>query len=66
MMVNSYMGFMRMRDIATPIDPPSLRTGVGHGHFRRSSREKPEKDALAKKRKKSKMRKASRKRNRKG
>lgn len=66
MMVDSYMGYMRTRDIAAPIEPPSLRTGVGHGHPRKSSRERPEKDAQAKKRRKSKMRKASRKRNRKG
>ena len=64
MMVDSYMGFMHMRDIAAPIEPPNLRTGAGHGHFRRPSRERPEKNALAKKRKKAKMCKASRRRNR--
>lgn len=64
MMVSSYMGFMRMRDIVAPTEPPNLRTGAGHGHFRRSSRERPGKNALAKKRKKAKMCKANRKRNR--
>lgn len=64
MMTNSYMVDVRARDIVAPTEPPSLRTGVGHGHVRKYNREKPKKDAWAKKRKKAKMRKTSRKRNR--
>lgn len=64
MMIGSYMGFARMSDIAPPIERPNLRTGVGHGHPRKSSREKPEKGAWTKKHKRAKMKKASRRRNR--
>lgn len=63
MMVNLY-DMERMREMATPIPEANLRTGVGHGHFRKFNRERPEKNAQAKKRKKAKMSKASRKRNR--
>lgn len=49
---------------ATVIPEPNLRTGVGHGHLRKFDRERPKKGAKAKKRKLSKMSKASRKRNR--
>lgn len=64
MMVNSYLESMSMRDIASPPETPSLRTGAGHGHFRGFNRERPKKDAWAKRRKRAKMKKASRKRNR--
>lgn len=63
MMVDSY-DVMRMREAAEPPEPSSLRTGAGHGHFRKFDREKPKKDAWAKKRKRAKMSKVSRKRNR--
>lgn len=66
MMVGDYVEPMRVRNITVPIEPPNLRTGAGHGHFRKFNREKPKKDAWAKKQKKAKMRKASRKRNRRG
>lgn len=67
MMTISYMmEDVRVRGIVAPTEPPSLCTGVGHGHFRKYNREKPKKDAWAKKRKKAKMRKTSRKRNRRG
>ena len=49
---------------ATVIPEPNLRTGAGHGHFRKFEREHPKKGAKAKKHKRTKMSKASRKRNR--
>lgn len=64
MMLEKYNELMNMRGILLPPVPPSLRTGVGHGHSRSFYREKPEKDAYAKKHKRAKMSKASRKRNR--
>lgn len=64
MMVNSYMDSVRVRDIVALPETPSLRTGAGHGHFRGFNRERPKKDAWAKRRKRAKMKKASRKRNR--
>jgi len=66
MMVSSYMGFMCMKNIAAPIEQPNLRTGAGHGHPRKFNRERPEKNAKAKKHKRTKLRKASRKKNRRG
>lgn len=66
MMADSYMDTLRMRDITVPIERPNLRTGAGHGHLRGFNREKPKKDAWAKKNKRAKMKKASWKRNRRG
>ena len=66
MQINSYMGTMRMRDIAAPIERPNLRTGAGHGHLRKSNREKPKKGIWAKKHKRTKMKKASRRQQRGG
>lgn len=63
MMLDSYND-MRMMEMAAPIPRPNLRTGEGRGHFRPFKRERPEKNAQAKKRKRAKMSKASRKRNR--
>ncbi len=63
MMVDSY-NMVHMRELAAPLEPPNLRTGAGHGHFRVFDWEMPKKDAWVKKRKLVKMRKASRKRNR--
>lgn len=62
MMVDHY-NIMDMRYIALPISQPNLRTGVGRGHCRGFSRERPEKNAQAKRRKRTKMRKTSRRRN---
>lgn len=62
MMVEHY-NFGHMVE-ATVVPEPNLRTGIGHGHFRKFGRERPEKGAKAKKRKRSKISKASRKRNR--
>lgn len=55
---------LRMRDIDVHITPPNLRTGIGHGHARAFDRERPKRDAWAKRRKRAKIRKASHKRNR--
>lgn len=55
---------LRMRDIDVHTEPPSLRTGIGHGHFRAFDRERPKRDAWAKRRRRAKICKASRKRNR--
>ena len=64
MMVNSYLEDVRVRGIVATPETLSLRTGAGHGHFRGLNRERPKKDAWAEKRKRAKMKKASRKRNR--
>lgn len=53
----------RLIDVPT-LPEPNLRTGEGRGHSRKFDRERPKKDAWAKKRKRAKMSKASRKRNR--
>ncbi len=63
MMVDVY-DTMRLREAAEPPEPSSLHKGAGHGHFRAFDRERPKKDAWARKRKRAKMSKASRKRNR--
>ena len=65
MMVESYYEPpLRMRDIDVNTEPPNLRTGAGHGHSRAFDRERPKKDAWAKRRRRAKIRKASQKRNR--
>lgn len=55
---------MPMAEIVPPMQQPDLRTGVGHGHARSATRERPPKGALVKKRKRAKVSKASRKKNR--
>lgn len=65
MLAYDYMYNMNMRDVMAPIEKPNLRTGVGHGHYRPFGREQAEKNAKQKMRKKMKMRKASRRQNRK-
>lgn len=64
MMIDAYMNAADMKDILPPSEAPNLRTGAGHGHFRGLYREKSKKDAWAKKRRRAKMKKASRRRNR--
>lgn len=44
---------------------PNLISGVGHGHYRPFDRERPAKDRVKKLRKHTKMKKASKRRNRK-
>lgn len=62
MMVDLY-DVERLREAAAPISEANLRTGEGHGHFRPLNRERPEKNAQTKKRKRAKISKTSRKRN---
>lgn len=64
-MMYGYYDTIRMRDIMTPIERPSLVTGAGHGHFRKFNRERPKKNIKAKRRQREKMSKASKRRNRK-
>lgn len=52
-------------DCDVPIVKPNLATGVGHGHFRPSNRERPEKYHEQRKRNKRKAAKRSRRMNRK-
>lgn len=47
-----------------PIVKTNLRTGVGHGHYRDFNRERPAKYRVRKLRSRAKMRKASKRRNR--
>ena len=61
--MNDYYGRIKFLDV--PIVRPNLKTGVGHGHPRRGDRERPAKDKLKKLQKHTKMKKASRRRNRK-
>lgn len=60
-----YYNTVRVKDVALPLERPSLVTGVGHGHFRKASRERPKKNIKAKRRQREKMTKASKRRNRK-
>ena len=62
MMVEHYNIGHTMEAVA--VSEPNLRTGVGHGHLRKFNRERPKKGAKAKKRKRTEMSKASRRRNR--
>ena len=61
--MNDYYGRIKFLDV--PIVRKNLRTGVGHGHRRDFYRERPAKDKLKKLRKRTKMAKASKRRNRK-
>ena len=63
-MMLEYYDIRRMRDMQATPKPPNLRTGEGHGHLRGFNRERPKKGAWAKRHKREKMRRASRKRNR--
>lgn len=63
-MMLEYYDIGRMSNFQSPQEPPNLRTGTGHGHFRGLCRERPKKDAWAKKHKRVKISKTSRKRNR--
>lgn len=60
-----YYDTIGMKDIMAPPERPSLVTGAGHGHFRKSNRERPKKNIKAKRRQRERMSKASKRRNRK-
>ena len=57
--------YSNFKHMDVPIVTPNLRTGVGRGHCRDFYRERPAKNAVKKARKHTKMKKASRRRNRK-
>lgn len=60
-----YVTYEDFKDCQVPIIKPNITTGEGHGHFRPSNRERPEKYHKQRKRDKRKAVKRSRRINRK-